>query len=306
MSSFTHWKQILTAPEKRVFSGYVHLKGADQEADFCYQNMNAVPEEVAAVILRPNGEPVAEQTAVLEQSHALRVSARKLLESVGISDFQGSILLVSRPMAARADGAPYEEMDFYSSWRSRVPGSAAQIIVGAIRHFNEIGRKEKQSFFMGCPAVVTNNDRKTIIAIINHSSDPNYADTPEIVPELRNAHGRMVKAAPMHAPPFGIFLIDVDDVFGEEGRKLLAETGGYGSVGVWHRGHIFSTLFFHVDRRTGAILSGTHTQPLINVLSSYGVTHPVWYALAPRIPGLYAIWKVWDALRPEVPKLEHK
>jgi hypothetical protein len=39
-------------------------------------------------------------------------------------------------------------------------------------------------------------------------------------------------------------------------------------------------------------LNGTHTNPAYGILHRYGVGNFTWYALATRIPGSYAVWRL--------------
>ena len=214
-----------------------------------------------------------------------------MLTAAGLPRFQGSIMVVVHPeeMVPRDD---LSQRDFVCYWESPNGPHEAHIGVGGLKDLNITGKKEKKTYNLFCPAIVSNADIVTLIVAFNHSTEPTYSDRVTIHPVLSNLRREKLEGVELTAEPSGVFLIDVDAVFGETGKKLFAETGGRGTMTVIHTGHQFIMLFFHIDKKTNEIVSGTHTTPAANIPYAYGVTQPILTLLAEKTPVMYWLWSL--------------
>ncbi len=290
---------FLSHDYKCFFSSYIHLEAPHQQNEFAYQNASSGREEIVFFIFHLDGSEVVRyepQVHCLGAGESIIFNAREELGKLGVSDFQGSILGIVHPIDLTSEDLT--QKDLVCLWSSPVKKSICHIGLGGSTRLNVTGRKEKQTYLMYCPAVLSSETEKTMVIFFNHSSEAGYADTAKVVPVLHNLHGATVRGPELSANPYGTFLIDVDQVFGEEGKKLLDQTGGRGSLTVHHRGHTFATLFFHSDKKTGDIIIGTHTNPPVGVINNYHIVHYWYNYLASKIPGLYLFWLVKDAIRP--------
>ncbi|GEM_PF-1112242 len=286
------WQAILKQDQKCFFSSYVYLEPG-LRMEFHYRNIGIGEEEVVPIFFHRDGrqvEGVSSQPIILHAGETLVLDAGALLNAAGYTSFQGSIMCVVHAFTLAPD-EDLAQRDFVCVWSSAKSGRpACHIGLGALKTQNVTGRKEKQSYYMFCPVVVSTQNIKTVIPIFNHSTEPGYADSITFRPVLHNQKGEVLTGKEVSAPPFGTFLIDVDEVFGEAGRALLSKTDGRGTVTAIHSGHTFVSLFFHVDRHTKEIVSGTHTNPAIGILYPYGVLHYWFNRLAEYNPIFYFIW----------------
>src|SRR3989344_9464990 len=285
------WERLLAEKHKVFFSSYVHLeKGFANE--FYYQNGGQVAEEVVAVFFHSDGRRVAEIppiTSVLAPAQALVVNASETLVRTGYPSFRGSIMMVVHPTAV-VDGDDLSQRDFVCYWSSGPARHAVHIGIGGLKEQNVTGKKENKIYNMFCPTILSTDTRKTVVVILNHSTDPTYADEVTLMPVLSNLNGERMEGPVITARAFGAFLVDVDEVFGEKGQRLLRKTGGRGVVTVLHRGHVFITLFFHIDKKTKEIVSGTHTTPAASIPYNYAIKHPFLNSWAERNPVFYFAW----------------
>jgi SAM-dependent methyltransferase len=285
------WQKILAHKHKLFFSGYVHVEPGLTN-DFFYQNSGEVPEEIMVVLFHLDGKRVMEVeplNIMLQPAEALSYHAADELRKAGYTSFCGSIMHVAHPLEV-VQGDDLSQRDYAGLWMSDRHG--CHIGIGAMTKQNVTGEKEKKTYNMFCPAVFSSKGRKTIVTLFNHSTEPGYCDTVAIEPVLANLKGEKMRGRKIETGPWGSMIIDVDDVFGEEGRKLLAKTGGRGSVTAFNRGNTFITTYFHVDKNTNEIVSGTHTIPASIIVYAYGIKNPYLELLAERVPGIYLLWKL--------------
>ncbi len=255
------WQQYLKEEKKCIFSSFIHISETTEQNNFYYVNEGKETERLVAIILTPDGKIPFNLTPLvykLATGESLKIDANKILLQIGITNFQGSFLLI----ASNHDSEKpfnFSLKDLVTTWLGK--DACTQIGVGGIRYFNVTGWKEKKSYYMFCPAVLSNNKRKTLITIFNHSTEHSYNDTVQLIPKLHNLDGETIIGKELSMPPFGCGIIDVDDHFGEEGKRLLQKTNGRGSLTTSHKGHTFSSLFFHIEKENNTIISGRHTQP---------------------------------------------
>ncbi len=286
-------QHFLGITNKVIFSSYVHLE-KEFVNEFSYQNSGDVDEEVLSVLYHADGRRVAEippTKAILKPLQAFSVDVAPMLAQAGYTSFRGSILFIAHPLSETSQDLG--QRDFASYWASTRNAwrNACHIGVGASKEMNVTGKKEKRIYNMFCPAVVSNERYKTLITIFNHSSEAGYSDTVSLVPVLHNLAGKKIEGPALNVGPWGTLLLDIDEVFKDEGRKLLAQTGGRGTATMIHKGHTFATLFFHIDKKTNEIVSGSHTTPAASIPHSYGVKYPLINTWSEKSPIFYLLWK---------------
>lgn len=287
-------RQFLEFTNKVIFSSYVHLE-KDFVNEFSYQNSGEVNEEVLSVLYHADGRRVLEIPpikATLKPLQAFSMDAAPVLVQAGYTSFHGSILFVAHALSEIPQDL--SQRDFASYWASTRNAwrNACHIGVGASKEMNVTGKKEKRTYNMFCPAVVSNEKFKTLIVIFNHSSEAGYSDTVSLEPVLHNLAGKKIAGSAIRVGPWGTLLLDIDEVFQNKGRTLLAETGGRGTATMLHRGHTFATLFFHIDRKTNEIVSGSHTTPASSIPHSYGVKYPLINTWSEKNPIFYLLWRL--------------
>lgn len=286
--------EFLEKKNKVIFSSYIHLEPGFVN-EFSYQNSGAADEVVLATLFHADGRRVVEIAPIstrLAPYEAFSIDVAPMLANVGYESFRGSILFITHIVGDKTEDLG--QRDFASYWASTRNAwrNGCHIGVGASKEMNVTGKKEGRIYNMFCPAIVSNDRYKTLITIFNHSSEAGYVDTVVLEPVLHNFIGKKITGPAISVPPWGTFLLDIDTVFGEEGRKLLAESDGHGTATMLHRGHHFATLFFHVDKKTDEIVSGSHTTPAASIPHAYGVTHPLINTWSERNPLLYLIWRL--------------
>ncbi|MDP3710357.1 MAG: hypothetical protein Q8R29_01370 [bacterium] len=300
--SYSNYKQLLDPllkqEHKCLFSSYVHLEKPYQDCEFIYQNPSVGREEVLLLMFHLDGKEVPNfvpEIHTLAPGQSVRLNVKSELQKIGIFQFRGSVFCVVHPIDIMTEDL--SQRDFVSIWSSSVTKSACHIGLGALKILNVGGRKENQQYLMYCPAVISTPEKKTLITFFNHSSEPGYADVVTLRPQLRNLRGKSVPGSEISVGPYGTFVIDVDEIFGERGVRLLQETDSRGCVVVHHRGHTFPTLFFHCHRKSRDILIGTHTNPPASITKGYA-TNRYWFNFfASKIPGLYVVWLIRDVFR---------
>ncbi len=276
-----------------MFSSYIHAVESHHQSEYIYQNASEGREEVLFLPFYLDGKELSgfvPEIRVLGPAESAVFDAASELKKIDISRFQGSIFCLVHPLDITTEDL--SQKDFVSIWSSSKTNTACHIGLGALKALNVAGRKEQQRYLMYCPAVVSTREKKTLIAFFNHSSDPDYADAVTIRPRLHNLYGKSIEGREIAVAPYGTCLIDVDEIFGEQGKSLLSETNDRGCVVVYHQGHTFPTLFFHVHRATGDILIGTHTNPSAGIVFNYAIVHYWYNFFASKIPGLYVFWLV--------------
>lgn len=254
------WREVLRTPEKCLLVTYLHIMGPGQNTVAYYTNESDFAERLTAIFLDTAGISARGYTPVekvLQPGEGWRVDAAEYLTPLGLIPFSGSIMLVSR--RAEESHLPPNIKDLVSTWWS--PTSSMEILVGGLPRLNLPGEKEKKSYYMFCPAVEVNEKIKTLQVTINYSTDPDYADTATFAPRLHGLNGQTIEGPEVSIPPFGTAVLDPEQWFGEPGRALLAANGGRCSMTAVHLGHTLVSLFFHADRLTNDLQSGTHTQP---------------------------------------------
>lgn len=293
--SFPHYKQtlnsLLAEEHKCLFASYIHLLEPYQNCEFIYQNPSDGREQVLLLLFQLDGQEIpglVPEIHTLNPGESVRLDAREELGKLGISRFQGSVLCVVHPTDVFTEDL--SQRDFVTIWSSSATKASCHIGLGASKSFNVSGRKEQQQYLMYCPTVFSTPEKKTLITFFNISSEMDYIDVATLTPQLHNLHGKSINGQEMSVGPYGTFLIDVDEIFGEQGMELLRETDNRGCVVVSHHGHAFPTLFFHCDRKSKDILIGTHTNPPVAITYDYAIVHYWFNFISPKIPGLYLVW----------------
>lgn len=259
------WRNKLSYSDKCIFSTYIHINKSDQKNTFYYVNDGEQVEIATAIILTERGElppnflPFEQK---IDPGETAQIDVSILLKEIGIFEFRGNMLLIIRNLDTSKPFI-WNNKDFVSTWWS--DEAAIQIGTAGFTSFNVDGKKEKKSYYMFCPAVVSSTEKRTRIVIFNHSTQDTYNDTISLTPFLHNLQGETIRGRDIVIQPFGSCSFDISEWFGEAGRELLAKTGGRGSITTTHIGHTFSSFFFYEDKN-GALLSGRHTQPALLVV----------------------------------------
>lgn len=282
MNNIASWKKILESKQKCTFNSYIYLKKPWHKNYFSYVNENPIREVITAVFLDVDGnlaEGYEPYSVELDPGETVKFDARNLLKR---DDFVGSSILIIRPVNEN-DTMIIKNKDSVSTWLS--DETACEIGTAAFPWLNVKGKKENQSYYMFCAGVAIDDKRKTLIVVFNHSTESDYDDVVEFKPKLQNLNGESILGRSIFAQPFGVLILDTDDIFGEEGKNLLATTGGRGSITMAHRGHVFSSFFFQVDREKENLMCGSHTQPPMGVfMNPIAIQHYWLTSLASRIP----------------------
>ncbi len=262
MNIYNMWRELFGAKDKCIFSTYVHVLPG-QRTTFCYVNDSKYQEKIVGLLLTPSGELAPGLSPIVREimpGHAFELDATDELARVGITNFEGSFLaLLSNVNPLQ----PFDisTKDHVTMWISS--HSQVQIVTAGNKNINVPGQGAKKSFCMFCSAIFETPEIQTRVMIFNHSTEGNYTDTITITPKLHNLKGETIEGSLVTIQPFGCAIINVGEWFGERGRELLARTEGRGTLSVIHQGHTMGSLFFHVDRPTGALRSGQHTQPVV-------------------------------------------
>jgi hypothetical protein len=254
------WRDYLRQ-KKCIFSSYVQVLGNNDRTVFVYQNDGSSRERVIGIVLNQEGELFPGFTpfdAELEPKQTATIDVSKQFGSNFSGKCVGSFLLIVAN-SNQDEKLLLAPKDLVTQWSS--PLGSAQIGNAGYTNLNVVGEKEKKSYFLFCPAVVENDKQNTRLVVFNHSVDPDYSDTVQLIPELHNLRGETVLGKPITVKPFGCAIIDPGEYFGEAGKALLASTEKRGSVTMRHHGHTFSSFFFFVDPKSKAIFSARHTQP---------------------------------------------
>lgn len=271
----------LSSPKLCVFNTYVHFKRPDQSTLMTYVNESPETETLDLFIFDEKGQ---QATPVISQELRSGSNAQFDLKKVlAVGTFSGSAMLVVRPAALDSGTFSAKDKDCVYTFLS----DATSLEIGTAAHhiLNVPGEKEKKTFNMFCPAVLSNEKVKTLIAIYNHSTDPQYSDTVSFQPSLQNLRGKILEGPEKHISAFGTYILDVEESFGTEGLELLEKTEGRGSILLQHKGHRFGSFFFHVDKQSEALISGSHTQPPTGIFSNPESLWHYWLTpLAKRIP----------------------
>ncbi|MEK7145975.1 MAG: hypothetical protein AAB802_02205 [Patescibacteria group bacterium] len=264
-----------------MFNTYVHFKRPDQSTLMTYVNESSENESADLFIFDEKGE---QAIPVISQEVAAGSNAQFDLKKVlGKENFTGSALLVIRPSNRNSETFSAKNKDCVYTFLS--PNTSVEIGTAAHTTLNAPGEKEKKTFNMFCTAVLSNEKVKTLIAIYNHSTDPRYSDRVSLKPKLQNLNGEGLEGPEKQVPAFGSYILDVDESFGVEGRSLLEKTGGRGSITLQHKGHTFGSFFFHMDKESEALISGSHTQPPTGIFSNPESLWHYWLTpLAKRFP----------------------
>lgn len=282
------WKSILNSKQKCVFNSYIHLKKPTHEMRYSYVNENPIRESVTAIFLDSEGDPAEGYepfSCELDPGEVVKIDPKALLVR---DNFIGSSMLIIRPVNEE-DTMIIKNKDAVTSWLAE--DTACEIGTAAFPALNTKGVRENQSYYMFCSAVVSDEKRKTLIVIFNHSTDSDYSDTVEFTPKLQNLNGDLIVGPKVFVKPFGLGLFDTDELFGNEGRELLAKTGGRGSMTLFNRGHIFPSFFFHVDRKSENLICGSHTQPAMGIfMNPAAMQHYQLTFLASKVP--FSSWIV--------------
>ncbi len=256
------WRDLFSVKDKCIFSTYVHVLPG-QRTSFCYVNDGKYRERIVGLLLLPSGELAPGLAPIVREigpGEVFEVDANEELRRVGITSFEGSFL------ALLSNVNPLEPFDISTKdhvtmWVS--DKSQVQIVTAGNKNINVPGQGAKKSFCMFCSAILETPEIQTRVMIFNHSTEGNYTDTITITPRLHNMNGETIEGQALSVAPFGCAIINVDQFFGEKGKGLLSKTEGRGTLSVIHQGHTMGSLFFHVDRPSGALQSGQHTQPVV-------------------------------------------
>lgn len=255
------WRDYFLVEKKCIFSSHVHCRPGLRNS-FCYVNDGKHTERLVILMLHPSGAIVGGEPIVMELSagKAMMIDAGEALLKHGITSFDGSFLVLVSNIDPTA---PFDvtTKDHVSSWMSE--SSGVEIVTAGHLNINVPGKLEKKSFFMFCSNILITADTTTRVTLFNHSTEGEYMDTAVVVPKLHNLKGETIEGKPVTMPPFGSAVIDIHEWFGQAGEELLAKTGGRGTLSAAHLGHTIGSLFFHMDRATGAFKNGQHTQPVI-------------------------------------------
>lgn len=272
-NSTISWRDLLKNDYKTVFSGFVYMRDVSQGNIFDYVNDTKNNEKADAVLLDMAGNPVPDSSIKsfsVAPGGYFRVNVGEWLNSLSINEFYGSLLMVQR-VDAEHDNLQKLSKNVIrapmSNWHSS--SSHAQIGYGASPYLNVPVKKDKQSFFMFCPSVVSTDKLKTLIVMFNFSSDHAYNDTVSLTPRLNSADGQYVVGRDINIPPFGTFILDVEKHFPKMTRNKIH------TLTVSHTGHLMSSLFFHISRANGDIITGRHTQPAASVFRPMNINMPV-------------------------------
>lgn len=252
---------------KNLWCGYVHAPAPGQDTVLEYRNMEAGPQEVFWSLMTLDGTllPGGEGHQALGPGEFFRLEAGKTGRSLAGGSFQGQCALLFRQTDG---GAARISPAVTSHWTS----GAAHCEVGSqgFGRWNGPDAAARGRFAMFCPVICVDDRRTTVLVLFNHSTDPAYRDTVALRP-LLSAAGGTVEGPEVRVPPFGAGVLDAAEHFGGEGRRLLAAAGGLGTVTASHAGHVLTSYFFHLDRTTGDVLSGQHTQPPASILRRKGI-----------------------------------
>lgn len=228
---------------------------------FIYQNDSASPE-VARVLLFPS-TGVKDGCALIEKrllpNDSIVVRSDEIAKQLpGVH--MGTVLLCLQIEGPLEDSRFRKEL--VSDWLSLGKGATrgAMTSAGPFSVLNTAETKPTRSFFMFSPVVFRPGAVQTENVLINHSTDPNYADRIEIMPLLSNLNGEVIEGKPVVLEPFGCGIIDIERTFGQRGVEALARTNGYGFHRVRQQGYIFVSYFFQLDQ-DGDVICGNHTQP---------------------------------------------
>lgn len=238
------------------------MDAKDTNNTFIYENDTPLTEKVCAVIFSKEGNSgvwkTIEKVIPPFESFVLhKHEIAKIMPDVA----QGSILLCLEAQGTFDDPSRFRK-EFVANWissRNNVT-SGAMTSAGPFAELNTAESKKKKSFTMFAPVNYEKNKVRSYNVIINHSTDPHYADTVKLEPILHNLDGQSVKGEPVTIPPFGVAIIDMEKCFGQEGVDLLTKTHGYGTITARYVGYIFVSYFFQTDWQ-GNFLCGNHTQP---------------------------------------------
>ncbi len=283
-----NWRKHLEPEDLCIFSSYVFVDGIEHSNTFRYVNPTDETEIVVGLLLDKSGNlPNGLEPVVLELAPGewMNLDANAELEKAGITQFEGSF----QAMVTNKDKTiplNNKHMHHMSTWWG--PDSAAQILTAGHKSINVTGKKDKKRFVMFCSAVHDSEEVQTRVAVFNHATEADYYDKVSFTPVLHNLQGESLTGESVTMEPFGSVAINVDTHFGQAGRELLKKTDGRGSLTVNHTGNTLGTLFFHVNKKTGTILSGQHTQPAVPAVF--------------RGPG-YNVWVEW--LGQKVPLAGH-
>lgn len=244
------------------FSGYFRMSEDHVEDPFVYQNNSEETEILDAILFSCDGindKKWKILSTVLLPGQSLSLGAKEVRSLLpGVKE--GSILLCLK-------GPRFKDAvrlkDLMMNWSSKAGGSF--FAIGPFSEVNPAATKAKKSFYMFCPLASRKNGTKNFNVFVNHSSDHEYTDTVELVPQLSNLNGAVIVGAPLRIPPFGTFVMDVEKYFGKAGVALLDKTDGYGGITVQHVGHILASYFFQADTE-GNIVCGNHTQAAFGIL----------------------------------------
>ncbi|MEK7642587.1 MAG: hypothetical protein AAB392_02205 [Patescibacteria group bacterium] len=253
-----NWKELLRTNNQTVFSSYVHVSNDSQNTLFEYVNDSGYEEDVRVLILTQEGKlAMPYKNYHLGLGETIRIDMRKWLDEVNLHSFMGSLMVLHRHSNPPEGLKPIRSMMSY--WISK--DFSTQVGSSGYMALNVRGKKEKQSFFMFCPSVISTNNYKTTIAIFNHSTEPEYNDEVTLYPRLNDEEGTSIIGGPFKIAPFGLSVLDIEKHFGKD----ILKTNKRYSITISHVGHVLGPLFFHVSRSSGDIISGRHTQPAAGI-----------------------------------------
>lgn len=297
-----NWVHYLQPTNKYVLLGYFCLPNVLSENRFIYLNETSTPEQVIILLFSTSGIVVDGFPIIttLEPGASYECNVGEHSTTRGDAVFQGSVMLIVTSLKKLSTSPSIGDKDLMLFWLC--PNHSHNVSTAGFSTLNITGKKEKQSYYMFCPMIVHTPKVTTRLVILNHSTDPEYNDTITLAPILHNLKGEKVFGSEILLPPFGTAIIDVSTFFGEAGKRLLAITDGRGSITTIHRGHVLASFFFYIDRLSGDMISGRHTQPSIGVCFGLEKFHYIFNSVASRIPYLQYAMTIRSFLK-QIPKI---
>lgn len=265
------------------FSSYFLVPPDKTENVFLYTNDSARTETARAIIFSAEGVngpdwKMIEKTLGSNDSFILNTG-----EIDTLTEFKEGSIMLCLKIHGEFDKSVLRK-EFVSTWMSSASGATtgAMTSAGPFPSLNMPETKGKKSFCMLTPVIAKPLQISTRSVLINHSTDPDYQDTAEVIPTLSNRNGEMIKGEKISIPPFGVGVTDIPKYFGKAGEELLLRSGGYGSFTAFKLGHIFVSYFFQLDN-DGNFVCGNHTQPPPGIMLPF--TH--WQIIKERIKQVF-------------------
>lgn len=131
---------------------------------------------------------------------------------------------------------------------------------GFARLLNEKSRKKHHGFRGINPKILVTADYSSSVLLINHSSDPSYADVAKPRCVLLREDGQSLEADFGEIPAFGGLERSMDDLFGASVADFLAPSQGRGTTIITCPGITLASLHL-LRRRDGTSMAIEHSRP---------------------------------------------